>query len=98
MAMPDFRVISTDDGEGVTYTCGCPCVPTARPDADGSPGHEHCCCGKVHFVGAGARAALESYLAERKASRKREPDYEVGATSIAMGGTPREVAWAFPKE
>ena len=98
MAMPDFRVISTDDGEGVTYTCSCPCVPTARPDADGSPGHEHCCCGKVHFVGAGARTALESYLAERKASRKREPDYEVGATSIAMGGAPREVAWAFPKE
>lgn len=98
MALPDFRVISTGDGEGVTYTCGCPCVPTARPAGDGTPGHEHCCCGKVHFVGNDARGALDGYLAERKAKRKREPDYEVGATSIVLDGAPREVAWAFPKE
>lgn len=98
MALPNFRVISTDDGEGVTYTCGCPCVPTARPGADGAPGHEHCCCGKVHFVGEGARSALEAYLAERKATKKREPEYELGSTTMAVAGRPREVAWAFPRE
>lgn len=98
MSTPDFRVINTDDGDAVTYTCGCPCVPTARPAGDGSPGHEHCCCGKVHFVGDGARAALEGYLAERKMKRKREPEYDLGTVSIELGGTAREVAWAFPRE
>ena len=98
MANPDFRVILSDGAEGVTYTCGCPCVPTARPADDGAPGFEHCCCGKVHFVGEGARSALEAYLADRKATRKREPEYDLGATSIALGGREREVAWAFPRE
>lgn len=98
MATPDFRVITTDDGEGVTYTCGCECVPTTRPAADGSPGHEHCCCGKVHFVGRGAESALTAYLADRKATRKREPDYERGTAEVALGGRPVEVAWAFPIE
>jgi hypothetical protein len=98
MSTPDFRVIATDDGDGVTYTCGCPCVPTARPAGDGTPGHEHCCCGKVHFVGDGARAALEGYLAERKLKRKREPEYDLGTVSIELGGRTREVAWAFPRE
>lgn len=95
MPEPDFRVIATDSGEGVTYTCGCPCVPTAAP-TEGGAGHEHCCCGKVHFVGQGAAGALESYLAERKATKKREPEYTRGATSIVFGGRPIEVAWAFP--
>lgn len=95
MPEPDFRVIATDTGEGITYTCGCPCVPTAAPGADG-PGHEHCCCGKVHFVGAGAAAALNTYLADRKATKKREPDYTRGATTVSMRGSPVEVAWAFP--
>lgn len=92
---PEFRTIPTDRGEGVTYTCGCPCTPTAVPAAEG-PGSEHCCCGKVHFAGAGAAAALDSYLAERKASRKREPDYERGTGSVVISGQPVEVAWAFP--
>jgi hypothetical protein len=95
MPEPDFRVIATDDGNAVTYTCGCPCVPTARP-LDSGPGHEHCCCGKVHFVGTGAAAALDAYLAERKATRKREPEYTRGATAVALGDRPVEVAWAFP--
>lgn len=98
MEPPDFRVIATDGGEGVTYTCGCPCVPTARPGADGSPGFEHCCCGKVHFVGEGAAAALRGYLAERQATKKREPEYEMGSTRLVVAGAEREVAWAFPVE
>lgn len=98
MANPDFRVIVNDGVEGVTYTCGCECVPTTRPADDGTPGREHCCCGKVHVVGDGARAALEAYLAERKATRKREPEYDLGTAAITLGGKEREVAWAFPRD
>ena len=96
MSQTDFRVIATEKGEGVTYTCGCPCVPTAAPGADGAPGFEHCCCGKVHFVGKGADLALTGYLAERKAKRKREPDYTRGTTIVALAGAATPVAWAFP--
>ena len=97
MATPDFHVIQTEDGEGVTYTCGCDCTPTARPGAE-KPGQEHCCCGKVHFVGEGASKHLMAYIEARKATRKREPDYEFGQTTVMLGGFPREVAWAFPIE
>ena len=94
---PDFHPIITDHGEGVTYTCGCPCTPAAVPTASG-PGSEHCCCGKVHFAGPGAAAALDSYLSERRAVRKREPDYDRGSTTVDLGGRVVEVAWAFPIE
>lgn len=96
--VPDFRVVIADGGYGVTYTCGCTCQPTASPDSNGSAGFEHCCCGKVHFVGTGARLALEAYVAERKRRRKREPDYEFGGTMIAVGEAQVEVAWAFPAQ
>jgi hypothetical protein len=92
---PDFRSITTDHGEGVTYTCGCPCTPAAVPTAEG-PGFEHCCCGKVHFAGPRAAAALDGYLSERKPNRKREPDYERGSATVELGGRATEVAWAFP--
>ena len=94
-AAPDFRTITNENGEGVTYTCGCPCTPTAAPGASG-PGFEHCCCGKVHFVGDGAASALDAYLADRKANRKREPDYELGTVTVDLAGRGTEVAWAFP--
>jgi len=59
---------------------------------------EHCCCGKVHFVGANAVTALAAYLADRKQRRKNEPAYELGVTAVAMAKGPVEVAWAFPLE
>ena len=96
MEAPKFITIETADGEGVTYSCGCAGKPTARPAADGSAGHEHCCCGKVHFVGAGAPAALAVYLELRKAQRNKEPDYEVGQTDVMLAGAAVPVAWAFP--
>ena len=96
MPDPQFRTIETENGEGVTYDCGCPCTPTAVPAADGAAGSEHCCCGKVHFAGANAGSALSLYLAERKAKRKREPEYETGASEVSVSGRPVEVAWAFP--
>jgi len=94
---PVFRLVDTDRGTGVTYTCGCPCVPAAVPSEAG-PGFEHCCCGKVHFAGAGAARSLDAYLAERKATRKREPEYASGEALIELGGRAVEVAWAFPVE
>ena len=97
MSAPEFTAITKDGREGVTYSCGCPCEPTAAPGAEG-PGMEHCCCGKVHFVGAGAADALSVYLADRAATRKREPQYERGTTTVALAAGPTEVAWAFPIE
>lgn len=96
MNQPEFTVVLTPDGEGVTYSCGCPCAPTARPTDDGSSGHEHCCCGKVHFVGVNAVPDLKAYLASRKTTRKREPDYDFGEATVLLGGTEIPVAWAFP--
>lgn len=92
-----FREVDKDGRPGLTYACGCECVPTAAPNPDGTPGSEHCCCGKVHFVGSGARAALDSYLAERRERRRREPEYDVEAGTAELAGTTVEVAWAFPR-
>jgi hypothetical protein len=92
-----FRELEIDGRPGLTYDCGCPCVPTAVPAVDGTPGSEHCCCGKVHFAGAGARAALDAYLAERRERRRREPDYDVESGTAMLAGAPVEVAWAFPR-
>ena len=97
MDAPVFKEIQTEKGVGLTYECGCPCDPAALPTAEG-PGFEHCCCGKVHFVGSGARSALDAYLAERASRRKREPNYDVGDTHAILGGAAVEVAWAFPVE
>lgn len=93
-----FRTVEKDGRAGLTYECGCTCVPTAVPNADGTPGSEHCCCGKVHFVGTGARAALDAYLAERRERRRREPEYDVDGGTAELAGAPIEVAWAFPRE
>jgi len=98
MPIPDFRVIESASGPAVTYTCGCMCTPSASLAAEGAPGSEHCCCGKVHFAGAGAVAALEIYLAARKVTRKREPEYDLGSSTFEHEGAEIEVAWAFPRE
>lgn len=51
----------------VRYDCECGCKPNAKyVHGAAEVGHEHCCCGNVHFVGPGARAELERYLADRK--------------------------------
>ena len=54
--------------------------------------------GNATLIWNGAEAVLSAYLAERKATRKREPDYERGTAEVALGGRPVEVAWAFPIE
>lgn len=53
----------------VRYDCPCGCKPRARYQrGTDQAGHEHCCCGRVHFVGTKADQRLQSYLAERKAA------------------------------
>ncbi|MFQ5380704.1 MAG: hypothetical protein ACE5EF_03640 [Dehalococcoidia bacterium] len=95
----EFREIESDKGRALTYECGCYCVPVAGPADDGSPGFEHCCCGKVHFVGRGARRALEDYLADRRRGRGTvEPQYVIGGATAPLGQEQVEVAWAFPAE
>ena len=95
---PVFRTIDTVGGVGVTYECGCPCTPTAVPPPDGSPGFEHCCCGKVHFAGTDAESALTTYLTDRAARRKHEPLYTRGTGHVNAESGGIRVAWAFPTE
>jgi len=95
--LPLFRTTDSEQGEGITYDCGCPCQPTAVP-MDGAAGFEHCCCGKVHFAGTGATGALTAYLEERASRRKREPVYTRGTATVEMQSGPTEVAWAFPRD
>ncbi|MGK2966214.1 MAG: hypothetical protein ACSLFM_11510 [Tepidiformaceae bacterium] len=97
MFAPDFRAIQTGTGEGITYTCGCPCTPTAVP-TDATAGSEHCCCGKVHFAGRGAELALTDYLEERSRTRKREPADSRGVAVAQLAAGPVDVAWAFSIE
>lgn len=62
------QMTSRPDTVLVRYDCECGCKPNARyQQGSAEVGHEHCCCGNVHFVGPNARAELERYLAERQA-------------------------------
>ena len=62
-------------------------------------GHEHCCCGQVHFVGTRAEELLKAYLDDRSAQGL---DAEVGGYSFHVqqveppwgGSVP--VAYAVP--
>ncbi len=74
------QISSRPDTMLVRYDCACGCKPNAEY-RQGTPeaGHEHCCCGNVHFVGPGARQALEGYLADR---RSRGEDADVGEYSV----------------
>jgi hypothetical protein len=51
----------------VRYNCACGCKPGVRyRRGSQEAGHEHCCCGNVHFVGPQARQRMETYLADRR--------------------------------
>lgn len=89
----------TRDQMAVVYSCNCGCTPEARY-ARGSDesGHEHCCCGKVHFAGPNAEQELNQYLTDRR--QKGEDDgleYEVMSESVkAPWGEKVPVAYALP--
>ena len=72
----EFKVhapLNTEDTVEVRYDCPCGCKPRARYQRDTDEAdHEHCCCGRVHFVGAQADQRLEAYLAERRTQGEDE--------------------------
>lgn len=84
----------------VRYNCACGCKPGVRyRKGSTDAGHEHCCCGNVHFVGSQARERMEAYLADRAA---RHEDDDVGGytrhelTVSAPWGEAVPVAYALP--
>lgn len=85
----------------VRYDCACGCKPRARYQRGAAEsGHEHCCCGQVHFVGDQAMKHLEVYLAER---RERGEDADMQhrleqQTVTAPWGEPVAVAFAIPDQ
>lgn len=85
----------------VRYDCECGCKPNARyQQGTQEVGHEHCCCGNVHFVGPEAKERLEAYLSERKSQGMDEDvgGHTIYETQVAApwGGTV-PVAYALPK-
>lgn len=97
----EFTVRVLRDGEtcAVRYVCECGCKPQARFKRGASePGHEHCCCGIVHFAGPSARAALESYLADRRATGEdTDLTYQLREQQLTdPWGEPLSVAYALP--
>lgn len=80
----------------VRYDCSCGCKPRARYQRGSSDaGHEHCCCGRVHFVGAQAFERLQEYLAERR-TQGRDLDltyaFQNGEIQAPWG---EAVVWAY---
>ena len=79
----------------VRYDCVCGCKPRARyQSGSNDAGYEHCCCGRVHFVGDSATQELESYLNSRHANGEDTREYTLnqyqvtapwGAVTIAFG-------------
>ena len=83
----------------VRYDCECGCKPRARYEQGTTEaGHEHCCCGRVHFVGDQATQHLEAYLAERRASGEDvDLQYTVQEQVVtAPWGDPIPVAFGVP--
>lgn len=94
------QLSSRPDTVLVRYDCECGCKPGAEyKQGTQEAGHEHCCCGNVHFAGPGAREQLESYLAERKAQGMdgERGDYAISETEVSSpwGGS-LPVAYALP--
>ena len=99
----DFIVrspLNKTDVVEVRYDCPCGCKPRARyQQGTDEAGHEHCCCGRVHFVGMQAEERLKSYLEDR---RTQGLDDEVGGYTLhsyevaAPWGDPVPVAYALP--
>ena len=78
------------------YDCPCGCKPRARyQKGTADAGHEHCCCGNVHFVGSEASDKLQTYLTERKAKGDdagMQYSMEKGQLKAPWGDA---VEWAF---
>ena len=91
--------LNRPDTVEVRYDCECGCKPRARYQRDGAEaGHEHCCCGRVHFVGVQAEARLKEYLEGRRAQGlDADLTYSIGTEQAeAPWGEPVEVAFGIP--
>ena len=91
---------SRTDTALVRYDCECGCKPNAKyVQGSSEVGHEHCCCGNVHFVGPNARAELTQYLEARKATNEDagRGEYSIYEESVEApwGGT-IPVAYGIP--
>lgn len=95
-----FQVREREGRALVSYACLCGCKPTAMVSvAQGAPGSEHCCCGRVHFAGPDAAGALQRYLTERRA-RGEDKDiiYHFFETIVQTSWTAAlPVAYAVPE-
>ncbi len=82
----------------VRYDCSCGCKPRARYQrGTDEAGHEHCCCGNVHFVGAQAESRLKTYLQERQAEGQEVGGYTFHAKNVtAPWGEVVAIAYALP--
>ncbi len=98
----DFTVrspLNKPDVVEVRYDCACGCKPRARwQRGTAEAGHEHCCCGLVHFVGPEAEGKLKAYLVERKArGEDAGREYALHTRTVnAPWGDPVSVAYGIP--
>lgn len=96
-----FKAKKTGNKEevAVVNSCDCGCTPQARVVRGAAePGHEHCCCGKVHFAGANAERRPTEYLADRRRAGQDEGiTYQTGRESVkAPWGETVPIAFALP--
>ncbi len=95
------RMTSRPDTALVRYDCECGCKPNAKyQQGSAEVGHEHCCCGRVHFVGPHARAELEAYLAARKTTGEDEDRGAYTITDVTVAapwGGAIPVAYGIPE-
>ncbi|MBI2166077.1 MAG: hypothetical protein HYU29_06720 [Chloroflexi bacterium] len=83
----------------VRYDCACGCKPRARFERGSSQaGFEHCCCGRVHFVGDEAVPQLEVYLRDRRTSGKDSRSYALSQYQVTAPWGPVPVAFGTPDQ
>ena len=83
----------------VRYNCDCGCKPRVKHQrGQDTADYEHCCCGRIHFVGIDATTHLTTYLEERR-NQGEDTDltYDLGSKTVATPwGEPILVAYAVP--
>lgn len=83
----------------VRYECVCGCKPRARYErGTNESGYEHCCCGRVHFVGDKAVEQMETYLAERSGTGEDTRKYDIDEYQVAAPWGDLPVAFGTPDE
>lgn len=82
----------------VRYDCDCGCKPRARyQQGTDEAGYEHCCCGRVHFVGARADERIEAYITERAHSGEDTRHYTITGHEVEAPWGKVAVAFGEPE-